>query len=156
MTGNDIVDLNQARKESNWQRKGYLEKLFTHSERFLIHTAENPEMMVWLFWSMKEAAYKIGSKETTIRSFAPAAISCSNLVLHQKTASGNVTFEGKNYFTESSILESYIHTLAVTEQTLLREVSIRISPYNVADTAYKSSKPVCVSHHGNYLALIYL
>ncbi|WP_332368793.1 hypothetical protein [Spirosoma telluris] len=29
MIGNDIVDLTQAKQESNWQRKGFLHKLFT-------------------------------------------------------------------------------------------------------------------------------
>ena len=29
MIGNDVIDLQQSRQESNWQRKGFLEKLFT-------------------------------------------------------------------------------------------------------------------------------
>ena len=31
--GNDIVDLNLAKTESNWQRKGFLEKQFTQKEQ---------------------------------------------------------------------------------------------------------------------------
>jgi hypothetical protein len=34
--GNDIVDLALARKESNWKRPGYLNKIFTTKE-LLIH-----------------------------------------------------------------------------------------------------------------------
>jgi phosphopantetheinyl transferase (holo-ACP synthase) len=57
--GNDIVDLALARKESNWKRPGYLNKIFTTKEQLLISSAENPNTMVWNLWSRKEAAYKI-------------------------------------------------------------------------------------------------
>jgi hypothetical protein len=39
--GNDIVDLALARKESNWKRPGYLNKIFTTKEQLLISSAEN-------------------------------------------------------------------------------------------------------------------
>ena len=34
MIGNDIVDLNLAKTQSNWQRKGFLERQFTKKEQF--------------------------------------------------------------------------------------------------------------------------
>ena len=33
MIGNDIVDLDLARKESNWKRKGFLDKIFSLQEQ---------------------------------------------------------------------------------------------------------------------------
>ena len=33
MIGNDIIDLALAKKENNWQRKGFLDKLFTPKEQ---------------------------------------------------------------------------------------------------------------------------
>jgi len=57
MIGNDIVDLELALKESNWKRKGFLNKIFTNEEQLLISSAINPEIMVWNLWSRKEAAY---------------------------------------------------------------------------------------------------
>jgi phosphopantetheinyl transferase (holo-ACP synthase) len=51
--GNDIVDLALARKESNWKRPGYLNKIFTTKEQLLISSAENPNTMVWNLWSRK-------------------------------------------------------------------------------------------------------
>ena len=56
MIGNDIIDLSVAKLESNWQRRGFLEKQFTEEEQQLILTASNPFVLVWKFWSMKEAA----------------------------------------------------------------------------------------------------
>ena len=39
MIGNDIIDLSLAETESNWQRKGFLEKQFTAKEQAIIDTA---------------------------------------------------------------------------------------------------------------------
>ena len=42
MIGNDIVDLALAKKQSNWRRKGYFEKIFTQQEQHLINNTQNP------------------------------------------------------------------------------------------------------------------
>ena len=42
MIGNDIVDLQLAKKQSNWQRKGFLDKQFTVSEQEEIARSKNP------------------------------------------------------------------------------------------------------------------
>ena len=59
MIGNDIVDLVQARFQSNWKRKGFVQKIFTQKEQELIFSSKNPENMVWNLWTRKESAYKI-------------------------------------------------------------------------------------------------
>ncbi|MBB5436627.1 phosphopantetheinyl transferase (holo-ACP synthase) [Pedobacter sp. AK017] len=156
MIGNDIVDLEQAKKESNWKRKGYLEKIFTPGERFLISAAKDAEMMVWLLWTMKESAYKIFSRENKIRVFAPAAIVCNNLIIHKKTATGNVWYQEQSYFTKTSITERYIHTLAAADASLLQKIRYKISCYDACDSSYRATNPGSVSHHGIYLALAYL
>ena len=46
MIGNDIIDLTQSRIESRWQRKGFVEKLFTDKEQRYIKDYEKPETMV--------------------------------------------------------------------------------------------------------------
>ncbi|RZM18358.1 MAG: 4'-phosphopantetheinyl transferase superfamily protein, partial [Pedobacter sp.] len=53
MIGNDIVDLLQASKDSDWNRKGYLDKIFTEEEQFLIASEMHSSLVVWLLWSMK-------------------------------------------------------------------------------------------------------
>ncbi|TCC86697.1 4-phosphopantetheinyl transferase family protein [Pedobacter hiemivivus] len=156
MIGNDIVDLSQAAKESNWKRTGYLEKLFTMAERFLIHVAKDPEVMVWLLWTMKESAYKAHAKETKIRTFAPTLLCCTNVVVHPTLATGNVFYQGKMYYTQSTLSEAYIHTIASEKTKVLSSLQLKISDYDESDSAYRSTNPASVSHHGNYLALIYL
>ena len=45
MIGNDIVDLALAQKESNWKRKGFLNKIFTEKEQLLILNAKNNDYL---------------------------------------------------------------------------------------------------------------
>lgn len=71
MIGNDIVDLKQAAKDSNWKRPRFLDKIFTPREQQLIWSAKDQDQMVWLLWSMKEAAYKVNVQQFGTRFFNP-------------------------------------------------------------------------------------
>jgi phosphopantetheinyl transferase (holo-ACP synthase) len=153
MIGNDIVDLMQAGKDSNWQRNGFLDKLFTPEEQFLISSDIHPPMMIWLLWSMKESAYKINSRETKLRLFAPVKLVCKNLIIHNNKAAGNVLCDELLYYTQSQISEDYIHTLAADQEDELGRASVKIMDYH---KEYRISNPQSVSHHGRYLALAYL
>ncbi|RNL55493.1 4'-phosphopantetheinyl transferase family protein [Pedobacter jejuensis] len=152
MLGNDIVDLTLAKVQSNWKRKGFLEKIFTYDEQLCILKSKNPYLKVWLLWSMKEAAYKIHNRKTGIRNFAPKSLSCT---IHSN-AYGEVNIEGSTYYTKSDLQTTFIHSIASPNCSMLEEIKISIyeAPDNLFD--YKSTKPGCVSHHGRYLALVYL
>jgi len=153
MIGNDIVDLIQASEDSNWKRPGYLEKLFTSEEQFLISSDIQPDNLVWLLWSMKESAYKISSRKSKLREFAPVKLICNNLIIHDNTATGNVTYNGQLYFTSSVIDKSYIHTIAAVSQEDL--ASIKVEIIETKDHQIRINSPDCVSHHGSFLALVY-
>ena len=79
MIGNDVIDLALAQKESNWKRKGFLDKIFTQKEQLLISNSQNPELMVWNLWSRKEAAYKIYNRQTQNRAYIPKQLECYDL-----------------------------------------------------------------------------
>lgn len=154
MIGNDIVDLLQAEKDSNWNRKGYLDKVFTEEEQFLISSGMHPSLIVWLLWSMKESAYKIYSRPSKLRTFAPIKLRCNNLIIHENGATGNVFYEDTVYFTSSVFNADYVHTIAALAEDDLTKVDVTISEHT--DTDYRSSNPESVSHHGRYLALAYI
>ncbi len=42
MIGNDLIDIQLAKSQSNWQRKGFLEKQFADTEIVEILSSENP------------------------------------------------------------------------------------------------------------------
>jgi len=74
--GNDIVDLSEAKKTSNWQHPRFLEKLFTEKEQHYINNSEDEFIKIWQLWSMKEAAYKLYTQKKPSRFYAPKAFEC--------------------------------------------------------------------------------
>ncbi|MGM8363523.1 4'-phosphopantetheinyl transferase family protein [Flavobacterium sp. ARAG 55.4] len=160
MIGNDIIDIVQSRHESNWQRKGFLEKIFTADEQLLINKALHPEIIVWSLWSMKEAAYKIYNRQTKIRSYIPQKLKCSFIFQNDHFISGTVICCGNNkYYTETNISNDCIHTIAVTHPDHLKKV-IEIEKKNISKDQYgipfltsthsHTAQAVSVSHHGRF------
>ena len=112
MIGNDIIDLNITATENNWERPGFLEKQFTLKEQQEINISENSFLKVWQFWSMKESAYKCYTQKFEKRFFSPQKFECS-LTTNEL---GVVTFQNKNFYTDTHFSSFYIHTVA--EDTL--------------------------------------
>lgn len=159
MIGNDIVDLALARKESNWLRKGFLDKIFTQEEQLLISNSPNPENMVWNLWSRKEAVYKIYNRQTQIRTYNPIQLVCSDVHL----SIGKVICEENIFFVKTEISDDYIHSIAVTktddfDKIMLVNNCIKVEKNNgipsVYDEKSQTLKPISISHHGRFEKLI--
>ena len=108
MSGNDIIDLKQATIESNYKRRGFIEKIFTKLEQDYINSVAQPHQAIWRLWSMKEAVYKIYSRQNRCRFFAPKKFSCSTI--NNKT--GNVLINNVQYLTNTITSTKYIYTIA--------------------------------------------
>ncbi len=132
--GNDIVDLGLAKIHSNWQRKGFLEKQFTQKEQDEILASENPFLKVWLFWSMKEAAYKCYTQKVKKRFFAPRKFQC----MRTSKDKGIVVFEGIKFYTTTFINTFYIHTIA-DELKNRGEITSAICLPNTVNTAIRKT-----------------
>ena len=117
MIGNDVVDLQLAARESNWRRKGFLEKVFSEFERGTIATSSDQNTAVWLLWSMKEAAYKAHQREFDLPVRLNWQIQqCKLQEFTGDHASGEVEIEGEVYYTASEITSEYIYTSAEKEK----------------------------------------
>ena len=176
MIGNDIVDLNLAKIQSNWQRKGFLEKQFTEEEQDYILNSENSFEIVWLLWSMKEAAYKCYTQKYQKRFFAPKKFNCK-IISNQI---GIVEIETIKYHINYLITEVYIHSVAyvnssekmvkelffiqenksatkITNQNLLSKFPLDTKLFknefgipNLYKNQEKLPISISTSHHGNY------
>lgn len=176
MVGNDIVDLTLAKTQSNWQRKGFLEKQFTQLEIGKILSSINPFFMVWLFWSMKEAAYKCYVQQTEKRFFNPKRFQCKI----QNRTKGTVSIANATFFTSSVFTTEFIHTIATSKlNTKIKSAKIYIQNKNrqskevqhalmhqfdgnailrknkigipkIYLNNQKSSASISMSHHGNF------
>lgn len=165
MIGNDIVDLALARKESNWKRKGFLDKIFTKNEQFLISKADDPEVMVWNLWSRKEAAYKIYNRQTQIRGYLALELECSDLEIIDGISFGKVVIKDLIYFTKTVVTTQFVHTIAVENVYDFDTIKIMKNRKNIQKTngipSYfendnLKSKPVSISHHGRFEQIISL
>ncbi|SDX82789.1 4'-phosphopantetheinyl transferase family protein [Flavobacterium degerlachei] len=158
MIGNDIVDLALAKKESNWQRPGFLEKIFTNKEQLLILNAENPEIMVWNLWSRKEAAYKIYNRQTGIRAYIPLQLECN----YETASSGSVCCKGNIYYTKTEVSKDKISTVAVSricDFKAIKELQANVQVYKKNGIPYVNDaknvlKPISISHHGRFISRV--
>jgi phosphopantetheinyl transferase (holo-ACP synthase) len=112
MIGNDIIDISEALK-INWERKGFLNKIFCKNEQDLILNSKNPGLMVWLLWSMKESAYKIFQRHELKRVFNPLKFKCQLTGINSCFYYGRVDFNNLSYLTGSEISADTISTIAV-------------------------------------------
>lgn len=180
--GNDIVDLKLAETESNWQRKGFLEKQFTQKEQDEILNSEDPFLKVWLFWSMKEAAYKCYTQRVEKRFFAPQKFECSTFSKEE----GLVVYEDTKFYTTTSSNTFYMHTVAKLTQeestvfsgvgsskTIQADLKIKLAAITgiLSEELEKRktsvgaplfyhqqkllTKSCSISHHGNYGAFVF-
>ncbi len=159
MIGNDVVDLAAARKESNWHRKGFLQKIFSEEEQRTIRNYPEPETMVWVLWSMKEAAYKIYNRETGVRAYIPHKLHCTIIGSGGNYFKGKVCCENFEYHTQTSISGEALHTVAVADSS--QKIHEPENPEIIKDEAglpficYKNKLlPASVSHHGSYRRVI--
>ena len=165
MIGNDIVDLALARKESNWKRNGFLDKIFTKKEQVLILNAENTEVMVWNLWSRKEAAYKIYNRKTQIRGYIPLQLECFDLEIFDGISFGKVVVQKRVYFTKTETTNQFVHTIAVENvqdfnaiKTLENRKNIKKN--NGIPSCFEKdnllAKPISISHHGRFEQIVSL
>ena len=160
MIGNDIVDLALALKDSNWKRKGYLDKIFTKNEQLLIIKSDNPENTVWNLWSRKEAAYKIFNRNTGIRIYNPIQFEC----FETDKSIGKVMCNGVLYYTKTEINSDYIHTVSVLNSTdfesiklLNRNIKIvKIDGIPFLKVNNKKINPISISNHGRFEKIVSL
>ncbi len=163
MIGNDIVDLALARQESNWKRKGFLNKIFTQNEQLQISTAENAEVMVWNLWSRKEAAYKIYNRQALIRGYFPLQLECFDLETIARITFGKVTIKQQVYYTKTTITSDFINTIAVENVKDFDAIKTLKNRKNIQKIAAIPSlfeketsvpRPLSISHHGRYERII--
>jgi len=109
MIGNDIVDLTLASAQSDWKRKGWIQKVFTLSEQKMIQESDDLNRMVWKLWSMKEATYKAHQRRFSIPPKCnPWDFVCGNM---------SVTVNNFRYQTESKCTEKFVYTVSYIDQT---------------------------------------
>ncbi|GGD24082.1 4'-phosphopantetheinyl transferase family protein [Flavobacterium orientale] len=150
MIGNDVVDLDLAGRQSNWRRKGYLDKIFTPDEQHYILQAPDPDTVVWTLWTRKEAVYKIIRQQNGIRGFYPLRIATTHF------ENGTVCFDNQLFYTQTEVTATSIHTIALLIPTFDQVITLPLHqelfkidevPYVILDD---KKHAVSKSHHGRF------
>lgn len=184
MIGNDIVDIQLARQQSNWRRPRYLDKIFTSQEQEYIRQSAIPEQMVWRLWSMKEAAYKLYIQVYPGRFYNPRAFKCSlnlsevnyrtfkcyvqtkitsNYIISEarisptKMSSEVIKFNGVSTPKQSKFLKSkLLSDVAEALHCQINQLEFVKQPYGIPTIQYNQKDiNVSLSHHGYYGAMAF-
>lgn len=180
MLGNDVVDLNLAAVQSNWQRKGFIDKICSADELALIGAAHDPYSFFWRLWTMKEACYKLINRRNGIRLLNPRSYVCSGFHYGQGTHWAEVRYDGCSYPVLSSRTSGYIHSIALSSKKLISSLVLQQLTYtpdylevfnrgsghyqlrksaaglpNMVHKYSQLSRPASISHHGKWLMIVY-
>ncbi|MGV9003743.1 4'-phosphopantetheinyl transferase family protein [Flavobacterium sp.] len=159
MIGNDVIDLKLAQQESNWQRKGYLDKLFSEAEQAFIFNAKNQTEMVWILWSIKESVYKAYLRIEYNRGFYPSKIEITSLEQKQHDYYAEITLFKHRFNGKSTVNLDFIHTIAThSDCEIDKVVALKLATQYYKDSnglpLDYSNNYISVSHHGDYKKMI--
>lgn len=122
MVGNDILDRKETKRSTNWERCGFLEKIFTRKEHSMIAESDDPFTLVWRLWSMKEAAYKVFIQTGGERFYNPKRIACSVEGLRSE-----VLIDSMRVKTETLMNEDYIFSTATINNAEVKTGVFRLA-----------------------------
>tara|TARA_R110002072_G_scaffold195782_1_gene353072 strand:- start:65 stop:634 length:570 start_codon:yes stop_codon:yes gene_type:complete len=136
MVGNDIVDIAEAKRTSNWQRPRFLDKLFTTKEKALILNSADACTMVWRLWSMKEAAYKLYIQLNPNRFYAPKLFQCTVFGCH-----GKVKYKAFECLVTTKTTLHYVHSEAYLydNNRLSACIQLKDNSYNTQSLSVKEA-----------------
>lgn len=126
MVGNDIVDIAHAKTTTNWQRPRFLGKLFTSKEQAFIRNSDDPFVMVWQLWSIKEAAYKLYTQENPSRFYNPKQFECE-----LNNQQWSVNYHNFICYVETTITSDYISSEARLERFKMSSKVVKFSSKDI-------------------------
>ncbi len=155
MIGNDIVDLQLAYRQTNWQRKGWLEKIFTYNEQSRILETADPDLMIWQFWSRKETAYKAHQRRfSLLPKLNPKDFEC--------LINGNVQIEDYQYKVETKSNKKYIYSYtAINEAKLFSKVfgkqtNLKLELQKILSQKIKTSHEISIAKELNGVPIVFI
>ncbi|MBI2836836.1 MAG: 4'-phosphopantetheinyl transferase superfamily protein [Acidobacteria bacterium] len=105
LVGNDIVDLTAPGAGEKHRDRRFLERVFTPEEQAIIADAADPDRVLWMIWSAKEAAFKIASKLIPGTVFAHRKFRVWPISLH----AGRVCSNGVEVNVEWECSSDFVH-----------------------------------------------
>jgi phosphopantetheinyl transferase (holo-ACP synthase) len=141
MIGNDIIDLNHARKTSNIHHPRWADKVLTEQEKKQIHHFPSLETALWTFWAFKESAYKIFFKKTGRRLFIPKKFQLTLTSLEPNLMESTIHSPLGKWYGQVQLWSDSIHALVTTQDSFFPNIRWQKLPLRQTIAA-KQSKAV--------------
>lgn len=178
MIGNDIIDLKIARAEKKARNHRFIDKVFHPHEKELIMADEDPDLKLWILWSMKEAAYKSHQRLFSHpRRLNPKSFNCRlekdvcEVSVSKKVYSVKMTLASdyihsycgdmelfkKIYANCSSNRKSFLSDYSRNEGIEEEEIGFSKDILGIPNIVLRKSQkmiPVSMSHHGDFTGFI--
>lgn len=108
MIGNDIVDLDDIETSPSEIHPRFDERAFSSAERERLARSREPDRERWVFWSAKEAVYKLVRSRKPETVFSPPKFE----VTRTNPVRAEVTFEGERFSVALAERRSTVHAVA--------------------------------------------
>lgn len=179
MIGNDIVDLKIAKAENKSENNRFLNKVFTEQEQGVIRSSSNPEAQLWVFWSMKETAYKAHQRIFKLsRKIEPLSFDC---YLDEEPERGYVQIGGNSFpvrlqmnseyiycqtgsinsfhkiFKDKESRSMFVNEVATKFECSPLDIRIEKDENGIPSLYFENSPrilPISISHHGRFTAFL--
>ncbi|TPV34856.1 4'-phosphopantetheinyl transferase superfamily protein [Paucihalobacter ruber] len=126
MIGNDIVCLSTANRSKHIGSKRFLDKIFTVEEQVMIVNSEDPNLIIWKLWAVKESAYKLFVQQGFQPEFAPKKIICKKANEHFQVSMDNF----------KTSVDCIANTKFVYAQTILEKSKVISSCFELDSNIY--------------------
>ena len=147
MIGNDIGDLELAKKNHRWQDQRFLQKIFRIKEQRLILESKDPFRCIWRLWTMKESTFKAIKHTSPEALFSPVNYHCD---LHSPT-SGTVTFKNNHYQMTSLAEKTFVHTFTNSDSS----DCVRTTHFKIEAPDYEHQHSSAVERLTNEIAALF-
>lgn len=122
LVGNDIVDLQHPDNQNKASNIRLLKKILTPLEILTVQQAANPNTMLWLLWSCKEAAYKVAIK-MGIQPFNDATqISIDFNNTNNLLYCGTAVVKNIQCFTKTILSNNYAYSIASKQPCIFNKI----------------------------------
>ena len=140
MIGNDIIDLNYARRTSKTSHPRWADKVLTANEKDQLHLFPSLTTALWTFWALKESAYKIFYKKTGQRLFIPKKFQASLIQIQPNFLEACIESPFGKWYGQVQISSDTVHALVLTRKKFFQQLIYQTTPLKQTTSSHQSSE----------------
>lgn len=140
MIGNDIIDRDLLRQHPRSSHPRFRNKILSDREQAWLCHSTQPDIDIWVLWSLKESAYKCYFQQHLRRVFAPKKFSCQWISMPSADSirQARISTPAGDLFATVEQSEKYIHALCSDKEAEWEGKNFQIVPLSSQHPAEES------------------